>query len=158
MAAVDRGPRPEYINAIVRACSHFKSAHLRFLHTAVRESSKPSPSRPSRHTIRTDVSNFCSMVIDRKTSLHSDKGTTPAQGTDLANDIQFDFVDTADEPVEASVSRVDRVKTQQQKTSGGLITVQPLKRSEMQPSYAQDLGLDDVQHGFYGSLINGAYR
>lgn len=38
---------------------------------------------------------------------------------------------------------------------GGLVTVQPLRRSEMQPSYKQDLGLDEVQHGFYGSMING---
>lgn len=37
----------------------------------------------------------------------------------------------------------------------GLITVQPLRRSEMQPSYAQDLGLEDVDHGFYGTMING---
>lgn len=37
---------------------------------------------------------------------------------------------------------------------GGIITVQPLRRSEMQPSYAQNLGLDDVNHGFYGTFIN----
>ncbi|EJU06686.1 hypothetical protein DACRYDRAFT_19735 [Dacryopinax primogenitus] len=36
----------------------------------------------------------------------------------------------------------------------GLITVQPLKRSEMQQSYAQDLGLSGVTHGVYGSFIN----
>ncbi|PWN86473.1 hypothetical protein FA10DRAFT_304948 [Acaromyces ingoldii] len=36
----------------------------------------------------------------------------------------------------------------------GIITVQPLRKSDMQPSYAQDLGLSDVKHGFYGSLIN----
>ncbi|SNX87672.1 related to stomatin [Melanopsichium pennsylvanicum] len=38
---------------------------------------------------------------------------------------------------------------------GGLVTVQPLRRSEMQPSYKQNLGLETVEHGFYGSLING---
>lgn len=27
----------------------------------------------------------------------------------------------------------------------GIITVQPLRRSDMQPSYAQDLGLTDVK-------------
>lgn len=37
----------------------------------------------------------------------------------------------------------------------GLVTVQPLRRSEMQPSYKQNLGLDTVEHGFYGSMING---
>ncbi|PWN40079.1 hypothetical protein IE81DRAFT_338236 [Ceraceosorus guamensis] len=36
-----------------------------------------------------------------------------------------------------------------------LIKVQPLKKADMQPSYAQDLGLQDVEHGFYGSMING---
>ncbi|TFK62719.1 hypothetical protein BDN72DRAFT_803928 [Pluteus cervinus] len=36
----------------------------------------------------------------------------------------------------------------------GVITVQPLKRSEMQPSYAQDLGTGEVVHGLYGSLIH----
>jgi len=35
-----------------------------------------------------------------------------------------------------------------------MIHVQPLKRSEMQPSYAQDMGTDDVVHGVYGSLLN----
>lgn len=36
-----------------------------------------------------------------------------------------------------------------------MIQVQPLKRSEMQPSYAQDLGTGEVTHGIYGSLIQG---
>ncbi|EJD36571.1 hypothetical protein AURDEDRAFT_74053 [Auricularia subglabra TFB-10046 SS5] len=35
-----------------------------------------------------------------------------------------------------------------------IITVQPLKKSEMQPSYAQDMGLGDVTHGLYGSCLN----
>ncbi|SAM85023.1 related to stomatin [Ustilago bromivora] len=39
--------------------------------------------------------------------------------------------------------------------TNGLVTVQPLRRSEMQPSYKQNLGLDTVEHGFYGSMING---
>ncbi|KAK7062389.1 PHB domain-containing protein [Favolaschia claudopus] len=34
-----------------------------------------------------------------------------------------------------------------------IITVQPLKRSEMQPSYAQDLGTGEVTHGIYGSIM-----
>ncbi|WWC57947.1 uncharacterized protein I303_100482 [Kwoniella dejecticola CBS 10117] len=38
---------------------------------------------------------------------------------------------------------------------GGLLTVQPLKKNEMQPSYAQDLGTTSIQHGFYGSMMNG---
>ncbi|KAJ7664069.1 hypothetical protein B0H17DRAFT_1092383 [Mycena rosella] len=36
-----------------------------------------------------------------------------------------------------------------------LIKVQPLKKEEMQPSYAQDLGTDEVTHGLYGSLLQG---
>jgi len=36
-----------------------------------------------------------------------------------------------------------------------MIVVQPLKRSEMQPSYSQDLGTGEVTHGIYGSLLNG---
>jgi hypothetical protein len=38
---------------------------------------------------------------------------------------------------------------------GKIITVQPLKKDEMQPSYAQDLGVGVVTHGIYGSLLNG---
>lgn len=34
-----------------------------------------------------------------------------------------------------------------------MIKVQPLKRSEMQPSYAQNLGTSEVTHGIYGSLM-----
>jgi erythrocyte band 7 integral membrane protein len=34
-----------------------------------------------------------------------------------------------------------------------IIHVEPLKRSEMQPSYAQDLGTGEVVHGVYGSLM-----
>ncbi|KAI0329580.1 hypothetical protein GY45DRAFT_1435369 [Cubamyces sp. BRFM 1775] len=33
------------------------------------------------------------------------------------------------------------------------IKVQPLKRAEMQPSYAQDLGTGEVTHGIYGSML-----
>ncbi|KAI0722285.1 hypothetical protein C8T65DRAFT_628849 [Cerioporus squamosus] len=42
-----------------------------------------------------------------------------------------------------------------QKPNGGehVIRVQPLKRSEMQPSYAQDLGTIEVPHGIYGSML-----
>ncbi|KAJ7715020.1 hypothetical protein DFH07DRAFT_368968 [Mycena maculata] len=36
-----------------------------------------------------------------------------------------------------------------------IISVQPIKRAEMQPSYAQDLGLGEVTHGLYGSLLQG---
>ncbi|KAJ7495505.1 hypothetical protein FB451DRAFT_1214239 [Mycena latifolia] len=36
-----------------------------------------------------------------------------------------------------------------------MIKVQPLKKEEMQPSYAQDLGTEEVTHGLYGSLLQG---
>ncbi|CAE6458244.1 hypothetical protein ACGC1H_000370 [Rhizoctonia solani] len=39
-------------------------------------------------------------------------------------------------------------------SNGKIITVEPLKKAEMQQSYAQDLGLGDVEHGIYGSCIN----
>ena len=31
--------------------------------------------------------------------------------------------------------------------------VQPLRKDEMQPSYSQDMGLEGVTHGFYGSMM-----
>ncbi|KAJ7144002.1 hypothetical protein C8R44DRAFT_973755 [Mycena epipterygia] len=34
-----------------------------------------------------------------------------------------------------------------------MIKVQPLKKEEMQPSYAQDLGTHEVMHGFYGTML-----
>jgi erythrocyte band 7 integral membrane protein len=34
-----------------------------------------------------------------------------------------------------------------------VIKVQPLKKDEMQPSYAQDMGSETVTHGFYGSMM-----
>ncbi|KAI6130279.1 hypothetical protein EDD16DRAFT_1882373 [Pisolithus croceorrhizus] len=36
-----------------------------------------------------------------------------------------------------------------------MITVQPLRATELQPSYAQDLGTGDVKHGAYGSCLHG---
>ncbi|GMK58194.1 hypothetical protein CspeluHIS016_0502260 [Cutaneotrichosporon spelunceum] len=36
-----------------------------------------------------------------------------------------------------------------------LLTVQPLRKSDMQPSYAQDFGAGSVTHGFYGSMMTG---
>ncbi|KAG9081425.1 hypothetical protein FRC07_014512 [Ceratobasidium sp. 392] len=38
--------------------------------------------------------------------------------------------------------------------NGNLITVEPLRKTEMQTSYAQDLGLGGVEHGLYGTMIN----
>ena len=38
-------------------------------------------------------------------------------------------------------------------TAKHVIKVQPLKKDEMQPSYAQDMGVGGVTHGFYGSMM-----
>ena len=38
-------------------------------------------------------------------------------------------------------------------TAKHVAKVQPLRKDEMQPSYSQDLGLDGVTHGFYGSMM-----
>jgi hypothetical protein len=38
-------------------------------------------------------------------------------------------------------------------TAKHVIKVQPLKKDEMQPSYAQDMGVEGVTHGFYGSMM-----
>jgi len=48
---------------------------------------------------------------------------------------------------------VEPVKRSTHEGKSHLINVQPLKRSEMQPSYAQDLGSQEVTHGVYGSLL-----
>jgi len=45
-------------------------------------------------------------------------------------------------------------KTAQTGNGNVMIIVEPLKRSEMQPSYAQDMGLGNIEHGCYGSMIN----
>jgi len=48
--------------------------------------------------------------------------------------------------------------TGMRKPAGGehtLIKVQPLKREEMQPSYAQEIEHEGVTHGLYGTLLHG---
>ncbi|ORY27377.1 hypothetical protein BCR39DRAFT_538563 [Naematelia encephala] len=39
--------------------------------------------------------------------------------------------------------------------AGALLVVQPLKKNEMQQSYSQDFGTGSIEHGFYGSMMNG---
>lgn len=60
-------------------------------------------------------------------------------------DMRFRIV-TAEQPSGPSMKRPDPGKH--------VIHVEPLKRSEMQPSYAQDLGAGEVTHGFYGSMMH----
>ena len=47
---------------------------------------------------------------------------------------------------------------QQQQQSGGLITVQPLAKASLQPSYAQDLGTGSVRTSSSPSLLMSATR
>jgi len=66
---------------------------------------------------------------------------------ELDSDTRFRVV-TAEQPsTSAAMKKPD--------TSKHVIHVEPLKRSEMQPSYAQDLGAAEVTHGVYGSLMHG---
>jgi len=52
---------------------------------------------------------------------------------------------TDEQPTASSMKKPDPNKH--------VIHVEPLKRSEMQPSYAQDLGTGEVTHGVYGSMM-----
>lgn len=47
-----------------------------------------------------------------------------------------------------------RAQRMKQPAPTGVMTVQPLRKNEMQPSYAQDLGVGGIEHGFYGSMMN----
>jgi erythrocyte band 7 integral membrane protein len=82
----------------------------------------------------------------------------------------FELKDRVPSHTESQGSRgkaVDRGEDHDAEANGGphrapaagggqhLIKVQPLKRDEMQPSYAQDLGANEVTHGLYGSLLQG---
>ncbi|GJE87297.1 slipin family protein [Phanerochaete sordida] len=76
---------------------------------------------------------------------------TPSQGSSRGNVVDHDAPQVTDDHLYPP-SRVANGK----KPLGGeahVIKVQPLKRSEMQPSYAQDLGTGEVTHGLYGSLL-----
>ncbi|KAK8844623.1 hypothetical protein IAR55_006470 [Kwoniella newhampshirensis] len=66
------------------------------------------------------------------------------------NDNDLDRYVTDEQPRQAKM-RMSGATT----SEGGLMTVQPLRKDEMQPSYAQDLGTGSIQHGFYGSMMNG---
>lgn len=63
-------------------------------------------------------------------------------------------MESSSEPTASSAMHAGREAAMPRETNkDNLITVEPLKRSEMQPSYAQTLPIDEVQ-GFYGSMIN----
>ncbi|VDC04115.1 unnamed protein product [Peniophora sp. CBMAI 1063] len=78
--------------------------------------------------------------IDRKDRIPSPTGS--------GNVVDHHAPHVTDEPVNGSAS-----KAPGSGDKSHVIKVQPLRRSEMQPSYAQDLGTGEVTHGVYGSLL-----
>ncbi|KAJ7471652.1 hypothetical protein B0H11DRAFT_2173679 [Mycena galericulata] len=78
---------------------------------------------------------------------------------------EFELKDRVPSHTESSTSRGKAVDRGEHATEPGqgpsrgqgkhIIKVQPLKKEEMQPSYAQDLGTGEVTHGLYGSLLQG---
>ncbi|CAG8508084.1 11080_t:CDS:2 [Paraglomus brasilianum] len=57
-----------------------------------------------------------------------------------------------DEQAEMSTSSFDKKKGVP--PTMGIISMEPLNKQILQPSYANELPLNDTQHGFYGSMIN----
>lgn len=87
--------------------------------------------------------------------MSSNPDTVKTQNGDHVTGGDTDFaVDSEQNTFGLSAGKAPAAAASAQDRNTGLITVQPLRRSEMQPSYAQDLGLEDVGHGFYGSFIN----
>ncbi|GAA5924481.1 slipin family protein [Sporobolomyces koalae] len=58
--------------------------------------------------------------------------------------------DDLDEPR----SGAHAITTQPKATNERIMNVQPLRKADMQPSYAQEIAGSDVDHGCYGSMIN----
>ncbi|EPQ58930.1 hypothetical protein GLOTRDRAFT_54508 [Gloeophyllum trabeum ATCC 11539] len=80
--------------------------------------------------------------LDRK-----DRAPSVSEGSSRGNVVDHDAPNVTGDGV--SPRRFNPGKA----TNHTVITVQPLKRSEMQPSYAQDLGTAEVQHGIYGTML-----
>lgn len=83
------------------------------------------------------------LQLDRKDRIPSPSGSGSSRGN---------VVDHMSPHVTDDVPVMKRPAAQDK---SHLINVQPLKRSEMQPSYSQDLGTEEVTHGLYGSLLQG---
>ncbi|KAI0317941.1 hypothetical protein OF83DRAFT_1171564 [Amylostereum chailletii] len=77
----------------------------------------------------------------RKDRVPSPNGSSGSRG----NVVDHGAPNVTDEPVNGGPSLPPQAKH--------VIKVQPLKKGEMQPSYAQDMGIGDVTHGVYGSLL-----
>ncbi|KDQ64129.1 hypothetical protein JAAARDRAFT_43315 [Jaapia argillacea MUCL 33604] len=84
-----------------------------------------------------------SASFDRK-----DRVPSPSEGSSRGNVVDHDAPGVTDE-LHAKKPMVPETRDRT------VIHVQPLKRSEMQPSYAQDLGSGEVTHGLYGTLLQG---
>lgn len=83
------------------------------------------------------------LQLDRKDRIPSPSGSGSSRGN---------VVDHMSPHVTDDVPAMKRPAVQDK---SHLINVQPLKRSDMQPSYSQDLGTQEVTHGLYGSLLQG---
>ncbi|BGO89132.1 hypothetical protein NBRC10512_003544 [Rhodotorula toruloides] len=69
-----------------------------------------------------------------------------------------------DDPLKAPVMHMDHPNgsptlgdhptRQTTRDAPGLVQVQPLRKADMQQSYAQTLPVSDIEHGCYGSMIN----
>jgi len=75
------------------------------------------------------------------------KDRVPSPSSSRGNVVDHDAPHVTEEPLSKRHANID--------PKSHMIIVQPLKRSEMQPSYAQDLGTGEVTHGVYGSFLQG---
>lgn len=90
-------------------------------------------------------------MTDNKTSnLAADPLQSSATNGKAATPDNYNFESPDEGTTSAPPPRVKAPRTK----DAALVTVQPLTKETMQPSYAQDLGVDEVGMGFYGSLIN----
>jgi len=76
---------------------------------------------------------------------------SPTDSSARSNVVDHDAPHVTADPTAGQISAAAAA---QKKLDGKIIHVQPLKRSEMQPSYAQDMGSEHVEHGLYGSMIH----
>ncbi|KAL4242311.1 hypothetical protein ABKN59_011901 [Abortiporus biennis] len=93
----------------------------------------------SRRVEATEMSNINTATSDTKY-----RASTPSEHSSRGN-----VVDHAAPPGPSAAAGLRKTGNGE----GHVIKVQPLKRSEMQPSYAQDLGTGEVTHGVYGSML-----
>jgi len=72
-----------------------------------------------------------------------------------SNDDDLHRYVTDDVPRKAKMGIADGAGAPPRQARGdGILIVQPLKKNDMQPSYAQDLGSNTIEHGVYGTMMN----